>query len=75
MISHTAFRRIEWIIHLFIQKEAKVAFLLPSIIILGEYGEVYMSGPRIPVHRTSCMMIHYITEIIATYFQVFKLES
>ena len=51
-LSLTTFRIIEWIIHLFIQKEVKVTFLLPSIIILGEDGEVYMPGPRIPVHRS-----------------------
>ena len=69
LISYTAFRRIEWIIHLFIQKEAKVTFLLPSIIILGEDGEVYMPGPRIPMHRTSCMLLCYTKDMkVATTF-------
>ena len=73
MINYTTFKIIVWIIHLFIQKKAKVTFLLPSIIILGEDGEVYMLGPRIPVHRTSCMLLRYITEmkVAATYLQVF----
>ena len=44
----------------------------PSIIILGEDGEVYMPGPRIPVLRTSCVLLCYITEIAATHFQVFQ---
>ena len=65
-------QRIEWIIHLFIQQEEKVTFILPSIIILGEDGEVYTLGPRIHVHRTLCMLLCYITEIAATYFQVFQ---
>ena len=70
LISYTAFRIIEWIIHLFIQKEAKVIVLLPSIIILGEDGEFYMLGPRIPMHRTSCMLTLYTTEmkVATTYF-------
>ena len=62
------------IIHLFIQQEIEVTFLLPPIIIFGEEGEVYMLGPRIPVHITACMLLHYLTEmkIAATYFQVFQ---
>ena len=31
-----------------------------------------MPGPRIPVHRSSCMLLHHITEIATTYFQVFQ---
>ena len=55
-------------------KEEKVTFLLPSIIILGGDGKVYMLGPRIPVHRTSCTLLLYIIEmkVAATYFQFFK---
>ena len=73
MISYNALIKTEWIIHLFIQKEAKVTFLLPSIIILGEDREVYMPGPRIPVHITSCMLLHYTIDmkVVETYFQVF----
>ena len=73
LISHTSFKIIEWIIHLFSQKEGKVTFLLPSINILGE-GEVYMLGPRIPVHNNPCMFLHYITKmkIAATHFQFFQ---
>jgi len=65
---------MDMIIHLFIQQETKVTFLLPSIINFGEEGEVYMPGPRIPVHSTPCMLLHYLTEmkIAATYFQVFQ---
>ena len=43
---------MDMIIHLFIHQETKVTFLLPSIIIFGEEREVYILGPRIPVHST-----------------------
>ena len=61
------------IIHLFIQQETKVTFLLPSIIIFGEEGEVYILGPRIVVHSTPCMLLRYTIEmkVEATFSQVF----
>ena len=61
---------------LFLQKETKVTFLLPSVIILGEDGEVYMLGPRIPVHRRTSMLLRYTIEmkVVATFSQVFSLN-
>ena len=74
MINYIDLIRIEWIIHRFIQKEEKITFLLPYIIILGEDGEVYMSSPNIPVHRTTCMLIRYTIEMkVATTFSQFFL--
>ena len=42
--------------------------------LLGQEGEVYMLGPRIPVHSTPCMLLCYLTQmnIVATYFHVFQ---